>query len=95
MVLKMISMYYDLGQGDKARDIAGRFAEELMASADFFLSFYDYREDEFNSVFSYLQNLQYLYSANGDNDLADDLNDRLTKLIDPTGEMSASMGTEE
>ena len=89
MVLRMISMYYDLGQGDKARDMAARFADELMSSADFFLSFYDYREEDFNNVFTYIQNLQYLYAANGDNDLADELNVRITNLIDPTGEMSA------
>ena len=89
MVLRMISMYYDLGQGDKARDMAARFADELMTSADFFLSFYDYREEDFNNVFTYIQNLQYLYAANGDNDLADELNVRITNLIDPTGEMSA------
>ena len=89
MVLRIISMYYDLGQADKAREIAARFADELMVSADFFLSFYNYREDDFNSVFTYLQNLQYVYAASGDNDLAEELNDRITSLIDPTGELSA------
>ena len=91
MVLRIISMYYDLGQADKAREIAGRFADELMDSADFFLSFYNYRESDFESVFTYLQNLQYVYAASGDNDLADELNTRLTNLIDPTGELSAGM----
>ena len=89
MVLRIISIYYDLGQADKAREIAARFADELMVSADFFLSFYNYREDDFNSVFTYLQNLQYVYAASGDNDLAEELNDRITNLIDPTGELSA------
>ncbi len=89
MVLRMISLYYDLGQGDKARELAARFADELMVSADFFLSFYDYRDEDFNNVFTYVQNLQYVYAANGDDALADALNERMTKLIDPTGEMSA------
>ena len=66
MVLRMISLYYDLGQGDKARSMAARFADELMDSAGFFLSFYDYRPDEFNTVFTYIQNLQYVYDAGGD-----------------------------
>ena len=79
------------GQAGKAREIAGRFADELMDSADFFLSFYNYRESDFESVFTYLQNLQYVYAASGDNDLADELNTRLTNLIDPTGELSAGM----
>ena len=92
MVLRMIAMYYDLDQGDKARDIAGRFADELMASADFFLSFYEYRPDDFDNVFTYLQNLQYLYSANGDSALAESLEKRLKDLIDPTGELSAEIG---
>ena len=84
-------MYYELGEGDKARDIAGRFADELMVSADFFLSFYDYREDDFNNVFSYIQNLNYVYAANGDQALADELESRITNLIDPTGEMGAEL----
>lgn len=92
MVLRMIAMYYDLDQGDKARDLAGRFADELMASADFFLSFYEYRPDDFDNVFTYLQNLQYLYSANGDSALAESLEKRLKDLIDPTGELSAEIG---
>ena len=85
MILRMISMYYDLGQPDKARDIAGRFADELMVSAGFFLSFYDYREDDFNNVFSYLQNLQYVYAAGGDTELADELGSRIEALINPQG----------
>ncbi len=91
MVLRMISLYYDLGQPEKARDIAARFADQLMASAGFFLSFYDYREDEANSVFTYLQNLQYVYAAGGDQDLADALNERINGLIDPTGEYSGDV----
>ena len=89
MVLRMISLYYDLGQGDKARSMAARFADELMDSAGFFLSFYDYRPDEFNTVFTYIQNLQYVYDAGGDKALADELDARITALIDPTGELSA------
>ncbi len=85
MILRMISMYYDLGQPEKARDIAGRFADELMVSAGFFLSFYDYREDDFNNVFSYLQNLQYVYAAGGDTELADELGSRIEALINPQG----------
>ncbi len=85
MILRMISMYYDLGQPEKARDIAGRFADELMASAGFFLSFYDYREDDFNNVFSYLQNLQYVYAAGGDTELADEMGSRIEALINPQG----------
>ena len=92
MVLRMISLYYDLGQDDKARDIAARFADELMVSADFFLSFYNYREEDFTNVFTYIQNLQYLYEAHGEQQLADDLESRITSLIDPTGEMSAEIG---
>lgn len=91
MVLRLVSMYYELGEGDKARDIARRFADELMVSADFFLSFYDYREDDFNNVFSYIQNLNYVYAANGDQALADELESRITNLIDPTGEMGAEL----
>ena len=89
MVMRMISLYYDLGQGDKARSMAARFANELMDSAGFFLSFYDYRPDEFNTVFTYIQNLQYVYDAGGDKALADELDARITALIDPTGELSA------
>ena len=89
MVLRMISLYYDLGQGDKARSMAARFADELMDSAGFFLSFYDYRPDEFNTVFTYIQNLQYVYDAGGNKALADELDARITALIDPTGELSA------
>ncbi len=82
MVLKIISMYYDLGQAAKARDIASRFADELLVSANFFMRYYDYASDYFESVCNYLGNLAVIVEGGGDKDLADSITSRLETMFE-------------
>ncbi len=91
MVLRMIALYYELGQGDKAREIAGRFADRLMESASFFISFYDYSTTYFDNIYTYLSNLQYICTNNGDKSIADDIDVRIRKIIDPDGTLFESI----
>ena len=91
MVLRMIALYYELGQGDKAREIAGRFADRLMESASFFISFYDYSTTYFDNIYTYLSNLQYICTNNGDKAIADDIDVRIRKIIDPDGTLFESI----
>ena len=91
MVLRMIALYYELGQGDKAREIAGRFADRLMESASFFISFYDYSTTYFDNIYTYLSNLQYICTNNGDKSIADDIDVRIRKIIDPDGTLFESV----
>ena len=91
MVLRMIALYYELGQGDKAREIAGRFADRLMESASFFISFYDYSTTYFDNIYTYLSNLQYICTNNGDKAIADDIDVRIRKIIDPDGTLFESV----
>ncbi len=82
MVLRIISMYYDLGETEKAHSIAGRFADELMVSAEFFMGYYDYASDVFDSVCNYLGNLAAIAEDAGDNELSDSISERLKKMFE-------------
>ena len=82
MVLRIISMYYDLGETEKAHSIAGRFADELMVSAEFFMGYYDYASDAFDSVCNYLGNLAAIAEDAGDNELSDSISERLKKMFE-------------
>ena len=69
MVVKMISLYYRLGAVDKARDLAGRFANDLIESASFYFDFYDVAKSEFELCGNYIYYLTDTMKEFGDDEL--------------------------
>ena len=70
-VLQMVEQYYAAGAADKARDLASRFAEELLVSLNFFADFYEYADTEYKSVATYFYYLcDDVMGKNGDKELA-------------------------
>jgi hypothetical protein len=82
MVLEMIELYYEAGAPEKALALAERFAESLMASANFFLYNYDYTKREFETCYSTLSYLAELADMNGDKEFAEDIRTRFNALLD-------------
>ena len=81
LVLKIISMYFELGQHQKAVGIAGRMADELLASAKFFAAHYDYASDSLESVYNYIATLASILDEEGEKELAKDITGRWEALL--------------
>lgn len=81
MVVGMIEDYYALGQADKARELAGELAEELLKTARFYLDFYDYGQEEFELTGNYIYLLAAEVRDAGDEEMADEITGRLMQMI--------------
>ena len=82
MLIGMVEDYYKLGQPEKARELGTRLGEELVKTARFYLEFYEYASNDFEMVGNYIYYLADTFEAGGDKELAEDLTDSLTKLIE-------------
>ena len=86
VVIGMIEGYYKAGAPEKARELAARFSDQLLASTNFFLEFYDIAKNDFEmccNCFYYLADTLKLY---GDKVLSDTLMEQLTGLMKFSGE---------
>ena len=74
--------YYQLGQTDKARELAARMGADLLDTSRFYLEFYEFGKNEFDLCGSYIYYLADVLKDGGDKDMADKLTGSFTKLID-------------
>ena len=81
VAIGIIEEYLELGQTEKADAMAGRMADELLVSLDFFASFYDFASSDFEKCWHYLTYIKELLSFYGQTDLADDIGGRLDALM--------------
>ena len=82
MVVKTIDLYFKLGQPEKARALAVKYADEVLASAAFYLEFYSFAQDEFELCGNYIYYLADVLKAAGEKDLGAEVEKRLTDMID-------------
>ena len=82
MVISLVEDYYLLGQPDKARALAAEMGTDLLKSAKFYIEFYDWAPDEFELVGQYIYFLADVMKQGGDGELAKQLTDSLTGLLD-------------
>ena len=95
IVVEMVSMYYRLGQPEKARNLAVNLFNSLLESARFYLEFYEFAQDEFELCGQYIYFLQDEVRNGGDADLAKKIGNSFEALIDiATGGAAASDGSE-
>ncbi len=90
MVISMVEDYYKLGQGDKARELGMRMAEQLLISASFYGGFYDVAQEEFELVGNYIYFLADEMRKGGDAELAKSLTDSFLSMIGVSGDGEAS-----
>ncbi len=86
MVVTLIEDYYKLGQPDKARQLATRLGSDLLASAKFYIEFYEWARDEFEMVGQYIYFLSDVLKQGGDTELSKTLTDNLVALVDKASE---------
>ncbi|MCR5560712.1 MAG: DUF2723 domain-containing protein [Bacteroidales bacterium] len=81
MVIQMVDQYYKLGAPDKARALAESFGAELMSAIGFYLQFYEYARDDFESAVNYLYFLTDTLEAAGDKEIADSFSKTLHDMV--------------
>ena len=81
MVVKMISLYYRIGEVESARALAKDFAAQLRESVAFFSGFYEYAKSEFDAAMNYTLFLCDEMNKAGDGELAAELLTAAKKLI--------------
>ncbi len=82
MVIDMIESYYNAGASEKAMDLARRFIEEMFVSTNFFLEFYDYAKNEFETCYRCISYVADLTEVHGDEAFAKEIRDRFNTMLD-------------
>ena len=82
MVVDMIELYYEAGAPEKARDLAARFACDLLVSANFFLNNYDLAKREFDTCYSSLSYVAEVADYYGDTEFAEEIRNSFNTLLD-------------
>lgn len=70
VVTSMVADYFKLGNADRARSLAVRYANELLISANFYLKFYSYARSDFETCGRYLYYLTDTLEEYGEKELA-------------------------
>ena len=81
MIVKMISLYFKLGEKEKAIALANAYSEELIESVRFYLGFYDYSQDEFELACNYVYFLSDALEAGGEKEMGDAITARVTEMV--------------
>ena len=78
----IVDAYYQLGETDKARNLAASLAAELLESAAFYIDFYEFGKEEFDMCGSFIYYLADIVSDAGDDALADKMTAGLSQIVD-------------
>ena len=82
MVVKTVDLYYKLGQGEKGRELAVKYADEVLAAAAFYLEFYAFAEDEFELCGNYIYYLSDVLEQGGEKELGKQIEKRFSDLVE-------------
>ncbi len=82
MIVDMIENYYRAGAEDKALELSERFVDELFISCNFFLEYYDFAKDEFDSCYKCISYVADLADFYGDKEFAEGVRDRFNAMLD-------------
>lgn len=85
MVIEMIESYYKAGAPEKARELAGKFAGQILPSAAFFLNHYDFARQNFEHCYNYIGILADVVEHYGDEQLAEDIRNSYNDIIGTAG----------
>ena len=81
MVVKTVDLYYKLGQKEKGRELAVKYADEVLSSAAFYLEFYSFAQSEFELCGNYIYYLADVLKAGGEKELGETVEKRFSDLI--------------
>ena len=81
MVVKTIDLYYKLGQPEKGRALAAKFADELLSSALFYLEFFAFAQDEFELCGNYVYYLSDTLKAAGEKEMSSEIEKAFSEMV--------------
>ncbi|MBR5924169.1 MAG: hypothetical protein IKZ60_01800, partial [Bacteroidales bacterium] len=81
MVVKTVELYGKLGQKEKARELAVKYADEVLSAATFYLEFYAWAKSEFELCGNYVYFLSDSLAAIGEKELGQEVEKRFADLI--------------
>ena len=82
MVIDMIETYYQAGASEKALELSKRFMEQIFASSEFFLQFYDYAKREFDACYNCISYIADLSDHYGNKTYAKEIRERFNAMLD-------------
>ena len=82
MVIDMIETYYMAGDAEEALELSKRFMEQIFASAEFFLQFYDYAKREFDACYNCISYVADLSDHYGNKEYGKEIRDRFNSMLD-------------
>ena len=89
LVMSMVEDYYKLGNANKASEIGSLLAADLLTGARFYLEFFEFGKEEFDTYGSYIYYLADVFKQNGEDEMAKRLTDTFSQMIDwAAGELS-------
>ena len=74
--------FYKLGNSNRGREITAQLAADLLISARFYLEFYDYAQDTFETCGSYIYFLADVLDRNGEEELSKRLTDTFRQMME-------------
>ena len=83
IVVGIIEEYMALGAKDKGLDLAKRFFNEIMQSASFYLSFYDFASSDFETCLKYVYYLADILESNGYEDESKGFTEAVSEMVKP------------
>lgn len=81
MVVSMIGCYFRAGAPEKAVELGAKLGNDLLASAAFYLEFYDYASQDFETVCQFIYYLVDELEKGGDKKVSKNLQDSLLAML--------------
>ncbi|MBO4566768.1 MAG: DUF2723 domain-containing protein [Bacteroidales bacterium] len=82
LVMNIIEDYYKLGLDNKATALGATFAADLLETTRFYIEFFEFGKDQFDTCGSYIYYLADIFKKYGQKDMAAKLTDSLSQMID-------------
>ncbi|MBO4454939.1 MAG: DUF2723 domain-containing protein [Bacteroidales bacterium] len=82
LVMSIIEDYYKLGLDNKATALGATFAADLLETTRFYIEFFEFGKDQFDTCGSYIYYLADIFKKYGQKDMAAKLTDSLSQMID-------------
>jgi hypothetical protein len=70
------------GDAEEALELSKRFMEQIFASAEFFLQFYDYAKREFDACYNCISYVADLSDHYGNKEYGKEIRDRFNSMLD-------------
>jgi len=82
LVMSIVEDYYKLGLDNKATALGAAFSADLLETTRFYLEFFEFGKDQFDTCGSYIYYMADIFRNNGHQDMAAKLTESLGQMLD-------------